>query len=194
MNLKINKLFLWILVIFVWMGVFYLGFNLLIHKDGTLSKREGMILVEIARKTIDGEKYDGTIPPGLKMNRPVFVSVYQDGERVSCLGYTYTTMPLYMSVEMLSEGHKIDRTVDYEVVVTVFREYETIGSKEEIVPGKGLLVEQDGRVGVVLPLTFEEQNLTSEKALKLAVLKGDIPDFSWEKAEVKVFDAEVFRG
>jgi len=158
-----------------------------------LREEDGRVLLGIAEAGLQGRSYGSPIPARLNKVRPVFVSVYSNGSRIACVGYTDPPFPLHESVRLLSQGIDIVVPEEHEVVITVFGGYEELKEGMEIPPGNGVLVRRDGYEGVVLPLTFEERNLTDEAALELAAQKAGFQGFSWSDFQVYTFDAKVFR-
>jgi AMMECR1 domain-containing protein len=158
-----------------------------------ISQRDGGVLIEIAGAVIEGKSYTGDPPQSLSIRKPVFVSIYKDGSRISCLGYTNPFFPLFESVEYLSKGTNIKSEEIDEIVITVFGSYKELGEGEEIPGTSGILVRKDGFEGVVLPSTFKEERLSDEEAFELAALKAGFSSFSRDDFEVYTYDAEIFR-
>ncbi len=158
-----------------------------------LSENDGKVLLEISRSRTAGDQYEGAIPPRLSKRRPVFVSFYQNGTRIACLGYTKPFFPLYESVGYLSSGLGLEQPSEVEIVVTVFGRYEKLERNIAIPPGKGVMVSRDGVESAELPFTFQELNLTTGEALDLAARKAGFPGFSWDEFDAYTFDAQVFR-
>jgi AMMECR1 domain-containing protein len=189
---KINQTLKKILVFIVGFFLIVLIYNLVLQWI-PLSEGDGHILMEIAGSEIEGNTYTGRVTPRLSKRRPVFVSAYQDGERVACFGYTRALFPVHESVRYLAKGMNIDLEEDYDVAITVFNDYEEYDEGDETPLGSGVMVRRDGFEGVVLPLTFKEANLTKDEALDLAAQKAGFSQFSWDDFEVFTFDAQVFK-
>jgi len=158
-----------------------------------LTTDEGETLIEIAGKTLTGQEFNNVVPQKLTRKQPVFVSIYQNKTRVACVGYSRSLFPLYESVELLAKGIELEPIDSYEIMVTVLGEYAPLNENEKIPAQHGVLVRRDGVEGVVLPLTFTEQNLTDTEALNLAAKKAGFTDFTWEGFEVFTFNAQIFQ-
>ncbi|MFQ5800742.1 MAG: AMMECR1 domain-containing protein, partial [Candidatus Hydrothermarchaeales archaeon] len=158
-----------------------------------LSSEDGDALIKIVESEIGGDAYMGKVTPRLSKRRPVFVSVYQNGSRIACLGYTKPFFAVYESVGYLARGINIDQEEGHDIVITIFDNYEEHRKGDEMPPRRGVMVRKEGFEGVVLPLTFEEKNLTEDEALELAAQKAGFSHFSWDDFEVFTFDAQLFK-
>lgn len=175
-------------------GLFFILalYNLALQRMA-LTPEDGRTLIEIARSEMEGRPYSGGLSPRLFKMSPVFVSVYRDGRRVACVGYTKALFPLYESVTHLARGLGHEGEGDYQIVITVFSGYEPLNRTEGVPEGRGILVRREGFEGVVLPFTFQEQNLTDEEALLLAAQKAGFDNYTWEDFQAYTFEAQVFR-
>ncbi len=158
-----------------------------------LSSSEGDVLIKIVGAEISGKEFSDPIPARLSRKRPVFVSIYEDGERISCLGYTKPIFSLHDSVFYLAQGMDLDEGGEYTTLITVFDDYEQLPEGSAIPAGMGILVRKGDYEGVVLPTTFTEKNLTDAEALDLASQKAGFERFSGDDFEVYAFNAQIFR-
>jgi len=168
-----------------------LGYNALVE-NLPLTEEDGRILLDIADRGLHEETYEGGIPLKLSRKAPLFLSVYQENKRVSCIGYTKPYFTLQQSVDRLSESTEFDKSKDYSLAVTVFGDYQPLEKYGLIPSNHGVLVTKNGTEGAVLPQSFTEYGLDDNLALDLAAWKAGFESFTWDEFTVYVFEADVF--
>ncbi len=169
-----------------------------------LSKEQGKRLAELARKSVEaafkGEAFSTTEFP---QERGVFVTLHKGGALRGCIGYPLPVKALGQSVvetaraaafedprfPPLSEGEL--GGVKFEVsVLTVPTPVEP--AKVEV--GRdGLLVEAGARSGLLLPQVPVEQGWSRKEFLEALCAKAGLPAGAWKNAELKAFQAQVFK-
>jgi AmmeMemoRadiSam system protein A len=135
----------------------------------------------------------------------VFVTVYCSGELRGCIGQLRDDKPLVQAVaECARSAASADprfppiaatelQSVDVEL--SLLGPFESIQEPAEIVVGRhGVLVEQRGLRGLLLPQVATEWEWDAETFLARTCQKAGLPLDAWKKgATLWRFDAEVFR-
>ncbi|AFN73939.1 AMMECR1 domain protein [Melioribacter roseus P3M-2] len=177
-----------------------------------LSKEEKRMLLNAARKSIEsiftGEeppKCDYSKYPSLKKESGAFVTLTENGMLRGCIGYITSDKPLYETV-CEAAIHAAQNDPRFEPVrrtelplihieVSVLSEPFPIDNYDDIVLGKhGLIVEEKGRRGLLLPQVPVEYNMNKEQYLEALCQKAGLPSDYWKVKQLNLyaFTADVF--
>jgi AmmeMemoRadiSam system protein A len=133
-----------------------------------------------------------------------FVSLHIAGELRGCIGHLEEHDAL---VHTVAECARLACTVDprfpavtaaemhlIDVEISILGHRERVMSPAEIVVGQhGLVVEQDGRKGLLLPQVATEFHWTAERFVEQACLKAGLSRDGWKRgASLWRFEAQVF--
>lgn len=177
-----------------------------------LSTEEKKILLEAARNsiatifndfeqpTVDYDKY-----PTLKINAGAFVTLTINKKLRGCIGYIISDQPLFETVcdaaiqaaqndprfspVTLKELDKI--SIEISILSPPF----PLNSYNEIILGKhGLIMEEKGRRGLLLPQVPVEHNLNLNQYLDAICQKTGFPPGYWKQKQLKLsgFTAIIF--
>ncbi len=177
-----------------------------------LTKEEKLILLNAARKSIEALFTGEDIPqpdyekyPVLKSKAGAFVTLTANSELRGCIGYIIGVEPLFDTVcsAAVQAAHHDPRffplsenelpKVDIEI--SVLSEPFPVNSYDEIEVGKhGLIVEEDGRRGLLLPQVPIEHNMNKEEFLSALCQKAGLPVNLWREKmlNISAFTATVF--
>jgi len=185
----------------------------------SLSKEDGKLLIEIARKSISLKlkgtedifmAADGSLKERFKENGAGFVTLTIDGELRGCIGYTEALFPLWETIAKAAQSAAFqdprfpplsEKELDkIKIEISVLTKPEEIPGKKEDYPKKikigkhGLIVESGKGAGLLLPQVFTEYKADSEKALEMTCQKAGLPSNSWKEPGCKVytFSAQIF--
>ncbi len=137
--------------------------------------------------------------------RGAFVTLRKAGELRGCIGYTEPAAPLgrtviQAAVLAASEDPRFPPVGAAEleairIEISVLTPPREIARAREVRVGThGLIVERDGRKGLLLPQVPVENGWDRETFLEQASLKAGLPPDAWRRgARLSVFEAIVFR-
>jgi len=166
-------------------------------------------LLSLARRALEA-RVRREAPPApdrggaLEWPRGAFVTIHCRGDLRGCLGRLDTDQPLADTVAQLAASvsdsdprfdpvrpGELD-TIDVEIsVLTPDREVASIADVE--VGRHGLIVEQGGRRGLLLPQVATEYGWDAETFAAHTCLKAGLPGDAWRHgARIFVFEAQVF--
>jgi len=176
-----------------------------------LSDAEKKELLALARSAVEAYVEDGRVVeyaatnPGFLAHRGVFVTLKKKGALRGCIGFIEPVMPLARGVveaaiyaaardtrfEPVSKNEL--KSLDYEI--SVLTPLEDMPDPNLIKVGKhGLVVEMNGRKGLLLPQVPVENHWDRETFLEQTCLKAGLPPDAWKKgAKFQSFEAIVFR-
>lgn len=166
-------------------------------------------LLSIARRALAARVRREVTPAtdrggALEWARGAFVTIYCRGELRGCLGRLSSDEPLAVTVADLAASvsdsdprfepvrpSELD-TIDLEI--SVLTPDQPVDSIADVDVGRhGLIVEQDGRRGLLLPQVATEHGWNAEAFAAHACLKAGLPSDAWRRgAQVYVFEAQVF--
>lgn len=177
-----------------------------------LNNEEKKILLELARNSIaslfqktesspiDYDKY-----PILNSTSGVFVTLTIKGKLRGCIGYIISDRPL---IETLQDAAVQAATGDprfpilshdefsrIEIEISILSKPFPIGSYDDIVLGKhGLIIEEQGRRGLLLPQVPIEHHLNRDEYLSALCQKAGLYPDLWKdkKINLEAFTATVF--
>ena len=166
-------------------------------------------LLSLARRAIEA-RVRREPPPApdrggtLESARSAFVTIHCHGDLRGCLGRLDPDEPLATTVAELAASvsdsdPRFDplrpgelEAVDVEIsVLTPEREVTSIADVE--VGRHGLIVDQGGRRGLLLPQVATEYGWDAETFVSQACVKAGLPADAWRRgARILVFEAQVF--
>lgn len=177
-----------------------------------LTVEEKRILLEAARKSIqtifgkeEADKPDFKLYPILKENAGAFVTLTKKKELRGCIGYITSDKNLFDTVcsaaIQAAENDprflpvKENEMHNISIEVSVLSQPSPIKSYDEIKIGvHGLILEEKGRRGLLLPQVPVEHHLNKEQYLDAICNKTGFPSGYWKTKQLKLsgFTATVF--
>lgn len=178
-----------------------------------LTSEEKSILVQTARKSIesiiDKKKIelhiDPTKYPILTTKSGVFVTLKINEQLRGCIGYITTDEPLYKTIQDAATNAAFRdprfpplQKSEYDEInleISILSEPFPMKSYDEIVLGEhGLILEENGRRGLLLPQVPIEHEMNKEEYLEAICRKTGIPNNEWKKKKLDMylFTATVF--
>jgi AmmeMemoRadiSam system protein A len=134
----------------------------------------------------------------------VFVTIYHRRALRGCLGTLDPREPVAEAVVRLAgdvthrdyrfEPLRVEELDEIAIDVSVLTEPARVSDPTEIVVGRhGLIVEQHGRKGLLLPQVAPEHGFDRETFLAHTCLKAGLESHAWQRgAAIYRFEAEVF--
>lgn len=177
------------------------------------SLEEKKILIRLARlrieeKLFDIEKvdeFDIEKYPNVKSKCGAFVTLTMNGELRGCIGYITSDDPLHQTIQEAAEHAAFEDPRFYplteeeynnvEIEISVLSEAFPMKSYDEIELGKhGLILEESGRRGLLLPQVPVEHGMDKEQFLNAICRKTGVPQDLWRKKllNLSLFSALVF--
>ncbi|MFP4046013.1 MAG: TIGR00296 family protein [Candidatus Aenigmatarchaeota archaeon] len=181
-----------------------------------LSEKQTEKVLNYAREVLESYVKDRDLP-GLPEDdffdekRGVFVTLKKGGQLRGCIGIPRPEMSLGKALRQAtcssSEDYRFSPVQESEleglrIEVTVLTEPEPIDAsdpeeyKEKIEIGKhGLIIERDGRTGLLLPQVPEEQNWDVEEYLQGLCRKARLPPNAWKEdsTEIRRFEGQIIK-
>lgn len=177
-----------------------------------LSKEEKRILLKAARDSIESlftskevEEPDYEKYPSLKKKAGAFVTLNLDKQLRGCIGYIIGFQPLFNTVcDAAISAAKHDPRfmpvnkdeLDFiDIEISVLSEPFPMNSYDDIILGKhGLILEEEGRRGLLLPQVPIEHNMNKEQFLSALCQKAGLPSDLWRERtlNISMFTANVF--
>lgn len=165
-------------------------------------------LLDVARQALAARVRGEQGPAVLEdLNWPVpglFVTIYCDGHLRGCLGTMAARVGLAEAVirlaaDVSSEDPRFRRLAVHElphvtIQVSVLTPAQRVTDPSEIEVGRdGLIVEQGGRRGLLLPQVATDHGWDRETLLAQSCLKAGLPPDAWKRsATVLRFQADLF--
>lgn len=172
---------------------------------------ERSYLLRAARKAIESETgvttgpEIGNTPPALFGQHGVFVTIYKGNRLRGCIGYVEETGPLIdivreVAVKAAVEDPrfpplKAEELSQTRLEISVLSTLEPIDDFEKIEIGRdGLIIEMEGRRGLLLPQVAEEYGWERDEFLSNTAMKAGLPPNAWQDPSARIFrfSAEVF--
>jgi AmmeMemoRadiSam system protein A len=174
-----------------------------------ISAADQQRLLDIARTALVAT-VNGTPEPrpraegALARSAAAFVTLHVAGQLRGCIGHLNENDPL---VQTIAQCARLACTEDprfpaitatevhlVDVEISVLGPFQRVTSPEEIVVGRhGLLIEHNGRRGLLLPQVATEYQWTTETFLEQTCKKAGLAGDSWQRgATLYRFEAEVF--
>lgn len=177
--------------------------------SGPLSAADRQAVLHAARSAVADAacgRAPGSLPvEGVFARRAgAFVSLHRRGELRGCIGHIGADQPLasvigQCAVAAAMEDPRFppvrpDEVPELEVEVSVLGPIEPVRDVTEIEVGRhGLLIEQHGYRGLLLPQVATEHGWDRETFLDHTCVKAGLPRDAWKRgARILRFDAEVF--
>jgi AmmeMemoRadiSam system protein A len=173
------------------------------------SPADRRLLLQLAREAITAH-VSSAVPPAPEetgvLARPAgaFVSIHNRGELRGCIGHIEANEPLgrvvvrcaiaACSTDPRFPGVAATELPELDIEVSLLGPLEPIAGVEDIEIGRhGLVVEQGGNRGLLLPQVAVEWHWDSETFLAQTCHKAGLPRDAWKKgARLWRFEAEVF--
>jgi AmmeMemoRadiSam system protein A len=166
-------------------------------------------LLDLARRALEARVRDTAFPDidstlASDVRRGAFVSIYHNGELRGCLGRLESRQPIASLVAALAQSvadsdPRFDRVTAQELPgivfeISVLTPEQEIQAVDEIEVGRhGLIVEQGGSRGLLLPQVPTEHGWDRETFLDHTCLKAGLATDAWRRgARIFVFEALVF--
>jgi len=175
---------------------------------GEYSPEERGILLRLAHQSIESAlrdvKFDLSPPSEhLAQLRGAFTTLHLHGRLRGCIGYVFSTEPLYRTVVETARAAAFDdprfepvtleEASELKVEISVLSALQPITPEEVVVGKHGLVVMQGNRRGLLLPQVPLEWDWDRETFLAQTCLKAGLPPDAWRRgAELQAFTAEVF--
>lgn len=176
------------------------------------SLEEMKLLFKLSRESIESKlfdkpeiEFDIEKYPNLKSKCGAFVTLTIAGQLRGCIGYITSKDPLYITIKdaALSAAFNDPRfyaltETEYEQIdieISVLSEPFPMKSYDEIELGKhGLILEEAGRRGLLLPQVPIEHEMTKEQYLNAICRKAGVPQDLWQQRvlNISLFTATVF--
>ncbi len=179
--------------------------------DPGLSAEEKALLHRIARESIEshsaGKKPPAVqvISPRLKEPRGAFVTLHKQGELRGCIGHVIDDQPLAETVAAMAVAAAFqdprfppvtpDELEDLEIEISAMTPLRQITDVEEIEVGRhGIIVQQNGHSGLLLPQVATQYGWDRETFLDYTCRKANLPADAWKEENTKIFifSADVF--
>lgn len=177
-----------------------------------LTKEEKLILLNTARKSIESLFTEETLQepdyetyPVLKSKAGAFVTLTINSQLRGCIGYIISSDPLYETVcnaAIQAAQHdprfyplSKEELPKIRIEISVLSEPFPLNSYDDIELGKhGLILEEDGRRGLLLPQVPVEHNMNREEYLSALCQKAGFPPEKWKEKNLTLsaFTATVF--
>ena len=184
-----------------------------------LSKSDGIILVDIARKSISSVflgndvVIEDSVKKKFSMPCGVFITIRKYGKLRGCIGYARSTKPLYETVIKAAksaafqdtrflplnkdEFDKVELEVSLLTEPVMMNQNDPYSLLEDIKVGKdGILIKSSNFSGLFLPQAAANSSWSSEDLLKYACNKFGLTETAWQNSDSKLykFRAQVFVG
>jgi len=175
---------------------------------GEYSPEERRILLRLAHQSIESALRDVKLdltPPNEHLAQPrgAFTTLHRHGRLRGCIGYVFSTEPLYRTVAETAraaafddprfQSVTLDEAGELKVEISVLSALQPITPQEVVVGKHGLVVMQGNRRGLLLPQVPLEWGWDRETFLAQTCLKAGLPRDAWLRgAELQAFTAEVF--
>ncbi len=176
----------------------------------SLTEKEKEELLQLAYATIRQYVRENKLPeyrpkgPRLFQNRGAFVTIKKHGLLRGCIGFIEPVLPLYQSVmeaaayaachDSRFRPVTLDELDDLMVEISVLTPLQKIINPQFVKVGKhGLVIEMNGKRGLLLPQVATENNWDQVTFLEQACLKAGLPKIAWKSgANIYIFEAVIF--
>lgn len=177
-----------------------------------ITYKEKIILLSAARASIESiftktkiETPDYEQHPILKLNAGAFVTLTEHDLLRGCIGYIFSDQPLFETICDASVQAAIhdprfpplskSEIPKIKIEISVLSLPFMLNSYDEIIIGKhGLILEENGARGLLLPQVPVEHKMNRDQYLDAICQKSGLPKKYWQTKEIKLkgFTAEVF--
>jgi AmmeMemoRadiSam system protein A len=166
-------------------------------------------LLRLAREALEARVQRRTPPApahggALDWPRGAFVTLHAHGDLRGCLGQIGPDAPLAETVAHLAavvsdSDPRFDPVTPselntIEIEISVLTPEREVASPDDVEVGRhGVIIEQGGRRGLLLPQVATEQQWDRDTLLSHACLKARLPPDAWRSgAKILVFEAQIF--
>ena len=172
------------------------------------SPEERRILLRLAHQAIEAalaRRDPDLTPPSehLAECRGAFTTLHLHGKLRGCIGYVFPNQSLYRTVAETARAAAFDdprfepveaaEGPELKIEISVLSPLRAAAPEDVVVGKHGLLVQQGGRRGLLLPQVPVEWEWDRETFLAQTCLKAGLAPDAWTRgAELQVFTAEVF--
>lgn len=174
-----------------------------------LRSSQQSLLLTVARQSIFAVLTQVPLPPvpsedpELQIINGVFVTLKKSGHLRGCIGHLVGRVPLPIGVQEMALSAAfhdprfhpltVDELPQILIEISVLSVPKPVKDIHSIVIGQeGLIIEQNGRKGVLLPQVALEQGWTQDQFLCGICHKAGLPDDAWKTATLQSFTAQVF--
>lgn len=182
-----------------------------------LAEEDGKRLIKIAREAISAymenkePEMDSSLKERFSEKQGAFVTITIDGELRGCIGFTEPLFPLWETIKNAARAAAFEdprfppltsgefEKAKIEVSVLSLPELIKVNKpadyENEIKIGEhGLIVDNDGFKGLLLPQVFTEYKADWKNALQMTCQKAMLAPDAWKDKGCKVyrFSAEIF--
>ncbi|MCG3197963.1 MAG: AmmeMemoRadiSam system protein A [Candidatus Omnitrophica bacterium] len=175
-----------------------------------LSLDEQRFLLDLARESIRalgrGARMESLeVPPESRLSAPraAFVTLHKRGKLRGCIGHLGADRPLHQTVAKMAyeaafhdprfEPVALEELPDLDVEISVLTPPEPVESEDEIVVGRdGLIVEGEGRRGLLLPQVASSRGWDVATFLEQTCHKAGLDSEAWKRPTVKVYRFTAF--
>ena len=179
-------------------------------KEFHLSAQDRQELLALAYSTVKRYVRENKVPEykpesaSLLQNCGAFVTLKKRGQLRGCIGFIDPVLPLHQAVMQASVYAACrdsrflpvskDELDEIEVEISILTPLKKIANPNLVAVGKhGLVIEKEGKRGLLLPQVAVEHNWTRETFLERVCLKAGLPTNAWRfGADLYVFEAIVF--
>ena len=178
-------------------------------------KKDQQLLLRLSRNTLQAYFSDADPDTSecshLTQLRGCFVTLHKNNTLRGCVGFPRPIMPLYEQIIAATKAAAFEdprfeplddtelRTVSIEISVLTRPELIKAQSQEDIVDSikisrDGLIIQYEGKSGLLLPQVATEYNLTVVQFLEMLCEKAGTDSNAWKMKEAKIykFRAEIF--
>ena len=172
------------------------------------SPEERRLLLGIAHRSIaaalDGRPFEIPSPSQhLAEFRGAFTTLHVNGRLRGCIGYVFSTHPLYRTVAETARSAAFDdprfqpvtpeEAPELKIEISVLSPLQRIAPEDVMVGKHGLVAIQGSRRGLLLPQVPAEWGWDRETFLSQTCMKAGLAPDAWRQgAELQAFTAEVF--
>lgn len=164
-------------------------------------------LIDLARESISSffnkSTVDLTKYSEYDEHSGVFVTLYKNGNLRGCVGYLAVKLPLYDSIYRLARDAAfndqrfdpltVDELNDLTIEISILTKPERILVKRSAdylskieIGQDGLIVENSGRSGVLLPHVFVENNCDALQAIEMTCQKAGLHAHAWKDTDTNI--------
>ena len=183
-------------------------------EPGLLSADEKSTLLGLSRLTmqkwlvqqrlVNPDSSGLVLSDALKNEGAAFVTLTIRGRLRGCIGHVIAIEPLYRSVmhntiAAATEDPRfppvtLDEEREIHIDISVMSPLRDLDAPTDIVIGRdGLIIEKDGRRGLLLPQVASEYGWDASEFLEHTCHKAGLPPDAWRKgAHIQAFSAQVF--
>ncbi len=181
-----------------------------VDRDAQLSEADKLVLLKIARSTVERYLTTGTLPlprastPALRAKQGAFVTLKKHGDLRGCIGHMAEDTPLAQVVSRMALAAAFEDTrfppvrseelASLEVEISVLTPLSPVPGPGAVVVGRdGVVVRKAGRSAVFLPQVAPEQGWSRDELLDHLCEKAGLPRDCWRGGcELLTFRAIVF--